>query len=128
VPGVVGEAAAKAALEVAFFNNEVVLETFPGAFFVSGGGFGRGHSRSRLNANRDPVTHSSSRLLNESQCTKNSHLSSDFGAVCSASADFRVRRAADAAEVLNGFGGLSRMDKISAKRSSGLPSGPVRRM
>jgi hypothetical protein len=81
-----------AALEVAFFNSDFERGTFPGAFwtpagafFVPGGGFGLGHSRSLLKTNREPETHSSSRLLKDSQCTKNSHLSSGFGVKSSSS-------------------------------------------
>lgn len=66
----VGELAL-AALEVAFLSR-LKPRAFPGALslwgaFFSLDCFGRGHSRSRDSTRRDPETHSSKRLLNESQ-------------------------------------------------------------
>jgi hypothetical protein len=66
---------------------EAALGTFPGGcaflpgpLFFWGGALGRGHSRSLVNTTREADTHSSKRLLNWSQWTKNSSLFSGVSA------------------------------------------------
>lgn len=127
----VGEAAAEAALMVAFFKSDCGRGVFPSIFcvteggFFPGGGFGRGHSISRLRTSRDPSTHWSKRLLNVSQCTKYSNWSSGLLLLSSSFSAFRVRRVAtDGCDCC----GLSRMERISANRSSISPLGPGRWM
>lgn len=138
-PGV-GEVA-RAALMVAFFSRFCARGAFPGgalpggallalptlpggaldgvAFFAGGGTFARGHSRSLLRMSRDPATHSSRRLLKCSQWTKYSHWSSGCARTSGWTALFRLAY---------GLFGLSRMERISARRSSVPPDEPGRRI